>query len=213
MKIASSRPPGRALRNGNRHTALRWAAFLRAAGHRVAVSTEDRLPTRPTSCSPCTPGAAMPLDQAGFRRPSGRGPDRNRRLSRYPRVRGGARVARARRPPDRAAAEGGARSCPRASAARCAWWCRAPSTAPAPRIRSQETIPPLRHRPSARGEGSAADARCACAHSRPRSRSRADRRAARSRSSSPRPRTRATAGSAACRTRARCGGSPRAMRW
>jgi putative glycosyltransferase (TIGR04348 family) len=34
-------PAGPGTRNGNRHTALRWAAFLRAAGHRVSVSTED----------------------------------------------------------------------------------------------------------------------------------------------------------------------------
>src|SRR5271169_4533885 len=27
-------------RNGNRHTAQRWAGFLRAAGHRVSVDTE-----------------------------------------------------------------------------------------------------------------------------------------------------------------------------
>ena len=41
MKIALVTPAGPGTRNGNRHTALRWAAFLRAAGHRVSVSTED----------------------------------------------------------------------------------------------------------------------------------------------------------------------------
>src|SRR5688572_19761411 len=41
MKISLVTPAGPGTRNGNRHTALRWAAFLRAAGHRVAVSTED----------------------------------------------------------------------------------------------------------------------------------------------------------------------------
>jgi hypothetical protein len=40
MKIALITPAPRGARTGNRHTALRWAAFLRAAGHRVAVSTE-----------------------------------------------------------------------------------------------------------------------------------------------------------------------------
>jgi putative glycosyltransferase (TIGR04348 family) len=40
MKIALVTPAGPGTRNGNRHTALRWAAFLRAAGHRVSVSTE-----------------------------------------------------------------------------------------------------------------------------------------------------------------------------
>ncbi len=40
MRIALVTPAGARARNGNRHTALRWAAFLRAAGHRVAVSTE-----------------------------------------------------------------------------------------------------------------------------------------------------------------------------
>jgi putative glycosyltransferase (TIGR04348 family) len=34
-------PAGAGTRNGNRHTALRWAAFLRAAGHRVLISTQD----------------------------------------------------------------------------------------------------------------------------------------------------------------------------
>ena len=41
MRISLVTPAGPGLRNGNRHTALRWAAFLRAAGHRVAISTED----------------------------------------------------------------------------------------------------------------------------------------------------------------------------
>src|SRR6266850_2007217 len=40
MRIALFPPAGARARNGNRHTALRWAAFLRAAGHRVAVSTQ-----------------------------------------------------------------------------------------------------------------------------------------------------------------------------
>ena len=40
MRIALVTPAGPGRRNGNRHTALRWAAFLRAAGHRVSVSTE-----------------------------------------------------------------------------------------------------------------------------------------------------------------------------
>src|SRR3954451_12330135 len=30
-------PAGAGLRNGNRHTALRWATMLRASGHRVRV--------------------------------------------------------------------------------------------------------------------------------------------------------------------------------
>ena len=41
MRISLVTPAGPGTRNGNRHTALRWAAFLRAAGHRVAVSTQD----------------------------------------------------------------------------------------------------------------------------------------------------------------------------
>src|SRR6185295_11698506 len=40
MKIALITPARPGTRSGNRHTALRWAAFLRAAGHRVTVSTE-----------------------------------------------------------------------------------------------------------------------------------------------------------------------------
>jgi len=40
MKIALVTPAGPGTRNGNRHTALRWAAFLRGAGHRVQVSTQ-----------------------------------------------------------------------------------------------------------------------------------------------------------------------------
>ena len=40
MKIALVTPAGPGTRNGNRHTALRWAAFLRAAGHRVQVATQ-----------------------------------------------------------------------------------------------------------------------------------------------------------------------------
>jgi putative glycosyltransferase (TIGR04348 family) len=38
MRIALVTPAGPGTRNGNRHTALRWAAFLRDAGHRVSVS-------------------------------------------------------------------------------------------------------------------------------------------------------------------------------
>jgi len=40
MKIALITPARAGTRSGNRHTALRWAAFLRAAGHRVSISTE-----------------------------------------------------------------------------------------------------------------------------------------------------------------------------
>ncbi len=40
MRIALVTPARPGTRSGNRHTALRWAAFLRAAGHRVTVSTE-----------------------------------------------------------------------------------------------------------------------------------------------------------------------------
>ena len=40
MRIALVTPAGPGTRNGNRHTALRWAAFLRAAGHRVNVCVE-----------------------------------------------------------------------------------------------------------------------------------------------------------------------------
>jgi putative glycosyltransferase (TIGR04348 family) len=41
MKISLVTPAGAGMRNGNRHTALRWAAFLRSAGHKVSVSTKD----------------------------------------------------------------------------------------------------------------------------------------------------------------------------
>ena len=40
MKIALVTPAGPGMRNGNRHTALRWAAFLQAAGHQVTVDVE-----------------------------------------------------------------------------------------------------------------------------------------------------------------------------
>jgi putative glycosyltransferase (TIGR04348 family) len=40
MRIALVTPAGPGTRNGNRHTALRWATFLRAAGHRVDVSVQ-----------------------------------------------------------------------------------------------------------------------------------------------------------------------------
>lgn len=36
-RIAIVTPAGAGTRNGNRHTALRWAAFLRRRGHRIAV--------------------------------------------------------------------------------------------------------------------------------------------------------------------------------
>ena len=40
MRIALVTPAGPGTRNGNRHTALRWAAFLRAAAYRVNVSVQ-----------------------------------------------------------------------------------------------------------------------------------------------------------------------------
>jgi putative glycosyltransferase (TIGR04348 family) len=40
MRIALVTPAGPGTRNGNRHTALRWAAFLREAGHRVHVAVQ-----------------------------------------------------------------------------------------------------------------------------------------------------------------------------
>lgn len=40
MRIALVTPAGPGTRNGNRHTALRWAAFLRNAGHRVDISMQ-----------------------------------------------------------------------------------------------------------------------------------------------------------------------------
>ena len=49
MKIALVTPAGPGTRNGNRHTALRWAAFLRAAGHRVTVAVEWP-DARPADC-------------------------------------------------------------------------------------------------------------------------------------------------------------------
>ena len=39
MRIALVTPAGPRSRNGNRHTALRWAAFLRKAGHSVGLHT------------------------------------------------------------------------------------------------------------------------------------------------------------------------------
>lgn len=40
MRIALVTPAGPGMRNGNRHTALRWAAILRRAGHRVDVAVQ-----------------------------------------------------------------------------------------------------------------------------------------------------------------------------
>ncbi len=40
MRIALTTPASIKSRSGNRHTAIRWAAFLRAAGHRVALMNE-----------------------------------------------------------------------------------------------------------------------------------------------------------------------------
>src|SRR5439155_18803626 len=40
MRIALVTPAGPGARNGNRHTALRWATFLRAAGLRVEVAVQ-----------------------------------------------------------------------------------------------------------------------------------------------------------------------------
>jgi putative glycosyltransferase (TIGR04348 family) len=44
MRIALVTPAGPGTRNGNRHTALRWAAFLRAAGYQVSISIQDMAP-------------------------------------------------------------------------------------------------------------------------------------------------------------------------
>src|SRR6185503_14400400 len=44
MRIALVTPAGPGTRNGNRHTALRWATFLQAAGHEVSISTESIAP-------------------------------------------------------------------------------------------------------------------------------------------------------------------------
>ena len=38
MRITLITPYGRAFRNGNAHTALRWSGFLRAAGHRISLA-------------------------------------------------------------------------------------------------------------------------------------------------------------------------------
>ena len=40
MRIALVTPAGAGTRNGNRHTALRWATFLRGAGHKVNVAVQ-----------------------------------------------------------------------------------------------------------------------------------------------------------------------------
>jgi len=50
MRIALVTPAGPGTRSGNRHTALRWAAFLRNAGHRVSVAVD---------WTPDTPADAM----------------------------------------------------------------------------------------------------------------------------------------------------------
>src|SRR5688572_5794714 len=50
MRIALVTPARAGMRTGNRHTALRWAAFLRRAGHTVAVSVQ---------CPPGAPADAM----------------------------------------------------------------------------------------------------------------------------------------------------------
>ena len=42
MKIAITVPPSAVPRSGNRHTAARWAAFLRQLGHRVHIVTKWR---------------------------------------------------------------------------------------------------------------------------------------------------------------------------
>jgi putative glycosyltransferase (TIGR04348 family) len=44
MRIALVTPAGPEMRNGNRHTALRWAAFLQAAGHEVSISIKSIAP-------------------------------------------------------------------------------------------------------------------------------------------------------------------------
>ena len=46
MRIALVTPARPGARSGNRHTALRWASFLRAAGHQVTVQQRWRPDTR-----------------------------------------------------------------------------------------------------------------------------------------------------------------------
>src|ERR1051325_5525690 len=54
-------PAGAGLRNGNRHTALRWATLLRAGGHKVRVAVHwesepcDALGAPPARRSPPSP--------------------------------------------------------------------------------------------------------------------------------------------------------------
>ena len=154
MRISLVTPAGPGLRNGNRHTALRWAAFLRAAGHRVQVSTEDISDAADLMLALHARRSYPSI--RNFSRKAGGGADRHGHLPRHPHF-----------PEARASLEFADRLIvlqPKALDELPARFRRkarvvVQSAATRLRQRRRRRLSPLRHRPSARGEGSAAYAR------------------------------------------------------